>query len=162
MRIVVVAIAISGLGLGCSKPAAEAEREAVAAAAEPVHVADVEGVRVEGEAGAYTLAVTIASPDTGCDRYANWWEIIGADGKLVYRRILRHSHVDDQPFTRDGGPVDVAADARVFVRAHMHPDGYGGAVMVGSAASGFTAATDLPAFDPAIESAAPQPQGCDR
>jgi hypothetical protein len=126
------------------------------------HIADVNAVEVFGEPNAYTFAVTVASPDTGCDRYANWWEVVSEDGDLLYRRILRHSHVDDQPFTRDGGPIEIGADKRVFVRAHMHPGGYGGAVMVGTAASGFAVAKDVPSFDAAIEKADPQPQGCDR
>ena len=146
---------------GDAAPAPEKAEKAAPAKAE-THVADVNAVEVFGEPNAYTFAVTVASPDTGCDRYANWWEVVSEDGKLLYRRILRHSHVDDQPFTRDGGPIEIAADERVFVRAHMHPGGYGGAVMVGTAGSGFAATKDVPSFDAAIEKADPQPQGCDR
>ncbi len=146
--------------LACGERAATTDERK----AEPVaiHVADVKAVAVSGEPNAYTFAVTVQSPDTGCDRYANWWEVLGEDGRLLYRRILRHSHVDEQPFEREGGPVAIAADARVFVRAHLHPGGYGGAVMVGTPAGAFTVAEDPPAFDPKIESAEPQPKGCDR
>ena len=79
----------------------------------------------------------------------------------MYRRILRHSHVDDQPFTRTGGPVEIQADTTVIVRAHMHPSGYGGAAMIGSASGGFTAKTDLrPGVAAALAEAAPLPEGC--
>lgn len=124
-------------------------------------VADVEGVTVSGDAGAYTFSVTLRSPDTGCDQYAHWWEVLGEDGSLLFRRILAHSHVDEQPFTRSGGPVDVQADTRLFVRAHMNVGGYGGQVFTGTPGGTFEAATD---FDPSIaagvETADPQPDGC--
>ncbi len=122
--------------------------------------ADVTAVTVTGSGGAYTFAVTLASPDTGCDRYANWWEVLDEDGTLVYRRILAHSHVDEQPFTRTGGPVDVTAEQRVYVRAHMDPGGYGGDVFVGSADAGFELATPPPTLDASTEAEAPQPDGC--
>ena len=79
--------------------------------------ANVLSVQVTGNPGAYQFAVEIASPDTGCEQYADWWEVVSQDGQLLYRRILLHSHVDEQPFTRSGGPVEVAADELVYVRA---------------------------------------------
>lgn len=122
--------------------------------------ADVTAVTATGSEGAYTFAVTLASPDTGCDQYANWWEVLDEEGNLLYRRILGHSHVGEQPFTRTGGPVDVAADQQVYVRAHMDPAGYGGEVFAGSVADGFQSAADFPEFDAAVETQAPQPDGC--
>jgi len=67
--------------------------------------ARVTKVTVSGEANNYNFSVTIASPDTGCDQYADWWEVFTEDGVLIYRRILAHSHVTEQPFTRSGGAV---------------------------------------------------------
>jgi hypothetical protein len=67
--------------------------------------ADVVDVSVSGDVGSYIFAVTIASPDSGCAQYADWWEVLGADGSLLYRRVLLHSHVTEQPFVRTGGPV---------------------------------------------------------
>ncbi len=123
-------------------------------------VANVTAVTVTGAPGAYTFGATLESPDTGCGQYADWWEVIDEDGSLVYRRILGHSHVDEQPFTRTGGPVDVAEDQRVFVRAHMNVAGYGGQVFGGTAEAGFNAVADVPTTDPALETQAPQPDGC--
>jgi hypothetical protein len=64
----------------------------------------VVAVEVTGEPGARAFTVTVRSPDTGCERYADLWEVVSTDGDLRYRRVLAHSHVDEQPFTRSGGP----------------------------------------------------------
>lgn len=121
------------------------------------HVVDV---TVSGDPGSYTFAVTLESPDTGCDQYADWWEVLDQDGNLLYRRILGHSHVDEQPFTRTGGPVDIDADQVVFVRAHMNVDRYGGDVFMGTVDGGFGQAESLPPVSSSVESAPPQPTGC--
>jgi hypothetical protein len=123
-------------------------------------VADIISVSVVGEPNNYTFSVGISSPDTGCDQYADWWEVLSEDGNLVYRRILAHSHVNEQPFIRSGQPVQVEANAIIYVRAHMHPGGYGGAVFKGSVEAGFEEVMVPPEFDPNIESADPQPDGC--
>ena len=101
----------------------------------------VEDVKVSGNENAYSFAVTLKSPDSGCKQYADWWEVISEDGKtLIYRRILAHSHVDEQPFTRSGGAVAIAANTEVIIRAHMFPSGYGDGIiaMKGSVANGFS------------------------
>jgi len=123
--------------------------------------ADVIAVEVAGSPGAYEFRVTVRSPDQGCSRYASWWEVLRADGSLVYRRILNHSHRDEQPFTRAGGPVAVSADETLVVRAHLHPDGYGGQLLRGSAGRGFEPWRDAPAdFASGLASAPPQPERC--
>lgn len=123
-------------------------------------LADVADVAVSGSEGAYTFSVTIRSPDTGCDQYADWWEVTTESGELVHRRILAHSHVDEQPFTRSSSPIEVDASTTVIVRAHLNPGGYGGAALRGSAADGF-APTDLPSdFAAQLETADPLPTGC--
>lgn len=122
--------------------------------------ADIVSVTVSGDEDAYQFVVGIKSPDTGCDQYANWWEVITESGDLIYRRILTHSHINEQPFIRSGGPVAIQPDQDVIIRAHMHDTGYGGAVYRGSVSSGFKMET-LPAdFAGELATAAPLPTGC--
>jgi hypothetical protein len=123
-------------------------------------LADVVGAAGLGEAGQITMSVAIESPDTGCDQYAAWWEILDDDGGLVYRRILEHSHPDEQPFTRTGGPVPLLLDTHVWVRAWMHPTGYGGQAMEGSVGAGFTAAELQADWAEDLAEAEPLPEGC--
>ena len=122
--------------------------------------ANVVGVRTTGDPGAYDFAVTLRSADTGCEQYADWWEVVSVERGLLYRRILTHSHVDDQPFTRSGGGVGIAEDEEVFVRAHMNPQGYGGVVFGGTVADGFARVDAPDGLSPDLEDEAPQPEGC--
>jgi hypothetical protein len=120
-------------------------------------VLSVEGT---GSEGAYTFAVTVSSPDTGCDRYADWWEVVSPDGKLLYRRVLLHSHVDEQPFTRTGGPVPVGSGQPLLVRVHMHPEGYSTLGLRGSMDEGFVSYQFPPTFAADLETVPPLPDGC--
>ncbi|MEZ4517178.1 MAG: hypothetical protein R3C44_10190 [Chloroflexota bacterium] len=122
--------------------------------------ADVTAVAVSGSENAYRFAVTVASPDTGCEQFADWWEVLSEDGVLIYRRVLLHSHVDEQPFTRSSGPVVISADTVVIVRAHMAPGGYGGAAMRGSVNGGFEPVEPDTGFAEGVESQPPLPEGC--
>ena len=120
-------------------------------------LADVVAAEVSGD----QLAVTVRSPETGCAQYADWWEVVTPEGALVYRRVLGHSHPDEQPFTRSGGPVVAAPDAVLIVRAHMHPGGYGGAALQGTLAGGFSAPASVDAsFAPGLAVQPPLPEGC--
>ena len=127
----------------------------------PSALADVIGVRVTGVAGAYGFAVTIASPDSGCTQYADWWEVLTEEGELVYRRILLHSHVTEQPFTRSStSPVEIEAEQTVWVRAHMHPGGYGGQARRGSVSAGFDPGSPDSGFADDLATQPPLPDGC--
>lgn len=122
--------------------------------------ADITKVTVSGSENNFTFSVTISSPDKGCDQYADWWEVVSESGDLLYRRVLRHSHVSEQPFTRSGGPVQIAKDQVVWVRAHMNNTGYGGATMSGSVENGFKE-TDFPeGLDKGLDQVKPLPSGC--
>ncbi len=114
-----------------------------------------------GEPGAYTFAVTVQSPDTGCDQYANWWEVVSEAGELIFRRPLAHSHVEEQPFRRAGGAVAVQPDQTVIVRAHMYPTGYGSQAMQGSVDAGFIAVELPPEFAAELAQQGRQPAGCE-
>jgi hypothetical protein len=117
----------------------------------------VVAVTAGGGTGAYTFAVTIRSNDTGPAHYTDWWEVVADDGSLLYRRVLLHDHADEQPFERDGGPVPIAADQAVIVRAHVHPTGYSGSAMRGSVSAGFKAVTLPAGFARDLEAKPPLP-----
>jgi hypothetical protein len=122
--------------------------------------ANVTAVSATGTQGTYRFFVTVKSDETGCEQFANWWEVLNAKGELLYRRILVHSHPDTQPFTRSGGRVDIKEDELVYVRAHMNSLGYVGDVLVGSIAKGFVISTTTPNFSSKIETQKPLPTGC--
>ncbi len=68
--------------------------------------------------GSYTFSATIAHADTGWKHYADKFEVLAPDGKVLGTRILYHPHVDEQPFTRSLGGVQIPAGiAEVIVRA---------------------------------------------
>ena len=123
--------------------------------------ASVVSVSSSGDAGNYTFSVGISSPDTGCDQYANWWEVIREDGSaLIYRRILGHSHVNEQPFVRSGGAVPITENELVIVRAHMNTSGYGTRVFKGSVVTGFVQDTLASDFASVLATQQPLPSNC--
>ncbi len=126
--------------------------------------AAVEDVSVSGRSGSYQFSVTVRSSDTGCDHYADWWEVVDGSGQLLYRRILAHSHVDEQPFTRSGGPVPLEPGQTATVRVHMNTSGYSAQAYQGQVTSEgtaqFEAVTLEPDFAAALAQQAPLPSGC--
>ena len=171
--VVVLGIVAFAAAIGCAKdasqspgPAASFEQPADEAAdiAEEATMndagADVVQIDVEGEPGGYTATVTVASADTGCDAYADWWEVLSADGALLYRRTLAHSHVGEQPFLRSGGPIAVDAEHEIVVRAHMSTTGYGGIALRGSVRGGFSPDRLVDDFAADVERVDPQPPPC--
>ncbi|MEL6581144.1 MAG: hypothetical protein AAFQ14_15470 [Cyanobacteria bacterium J06621_12] len=134
-----------------------AEAQTIIAAA---NIAKVLAVKARGSANNYTFAVTISSPDTGCDRYADWWEVVTPEGELLYRRVLLHSHVDEQPFTRTGGTVAVSPEQPVIVRVHMSDAGYSAIAQQGTVAAGFSE-VQLPVdFALSLANVEPLPTDC--
>jgi hypothetical protein len=90
--------------------------------------ADVLAVRATCDARSICrFAVTVEHADTGWEHYADGWEILGPDGKVLAKRVLRHPHVDEQPFTRELAGVAIPQEITVVtVRAHDSVQGYGG------------------------------------
>ena len=114
-----------------------------------------------GNENNYTFTVTLKSPDTGCDQYADWWEVIDLEGNLIYRRILAHSHVNEQPFTRSGGKVAISATTKVIIRAHMNNSGYLPQVLRGTITDGFISEKfDVEKFT-SVATTGDLPSGCD-
>jgi len=120
----------------------------------------ITAVECTGGPNNYTLSVTISSPDTGCDQYADWWEVFTPDSSLIYRRILAHSHVNEQPFTRSGGPVNVGPNELIYVRAHMNNLGYGTQVFSGNVKDGLVLDSLATSFAADLETMEPLPEDC--
>jgi hypothetical protein len=91
--------------------------------------ADVLGVEVSRSGdGLYRFDVTVRHADTGWDHYADAWDVVAPDGRVLGTRTLLHPHETEQPFTRSLSGVAVPAGiTEVLVRAHDSVDGYGGA-----------------------------------
>lgn len=90
--------------------------------------ADVLNVAVVQQGDSFRFDVTVTHQDTGWDHYADAWEVVGPDGKVLGVRTLFHPHVDEQPFTRSLTGVKIPAGVdRVTVRAHDKVHGWGGA-----------------------------------
>lgn len=91
--------------------------------------ADVVAVEaVEESAGTWRFEVTVAHADEGWDHYADKWEVLAPDGRVLGTRVLLHPHVGEQPFTRSLGGVAIPQEIpQVTVRAHDSVHGYGGA-----------------------------------
>ena len=167
MRYILISSLLIACGGGSDTPIANEavdQTPAVELLIEPTAIegaADVVAVEVNGSAGSYSFSVTVASKETGCEQFADWWEVLSEDGELLYRRVLLHSHVDEQPFVRSGGPVAIAAAQTVWVRAHMNTVGYGGKALRGTVAGGFMTEALAADFAAGVAEQDPLPQGCD-
>ncbi len=92
--------------------------------------ADVVFVEVRQEnADTWTFAVTVRHDDRDPDHWADWWRVRTVDGRELGRRVLLHSHVGEQPFTRDER-IRIPRDVRtVVVEANDKEHGLGGATV---------------------------------
>ncbi len=139
--------------------------------------------------GAVVMAATVLSPaadsvieveifslDRGCQRYADWWEVLDADtGELLYRHLISTPHVDQQPFTLTSAPLSVAPDQPLIIRAHMNvgvdettdewgrsieSNGYTTQGMQGTLERGFRPVRLSDRFAAWVEQQPPQPEAC--
>ena len=100
---------------------------AVASSA-PANEADVLEVKVKCRAQVCDFAVTVKHADEGWQHYADGWEVLGEDGEVLATRVLRHPHMQEQPFTRALAGVKIPlGTTRVTVRAHDKVHEHGGA-----------------------------------
>ena len=78
----------------------------------------VKATASRGANGTYSFSATVAHADTGWKHYADKFEILTPDGKVLATRVLYHPHVGEQPFTRGLGNVKIPAGiSSVIVRA---------------------------------------------
>lgn len=159
MRIFAVVLFLLNISCGNSDTMDDLPQDDDVVINQPGDHAIVTQVSVSGDENNYTFNVTLSSPDTGCDQYADWWEIFDDEEELQYRRILLHSHVNEQPFSRSGGPVRIAKDRKVYIRGHMNNTGYSNQVYSGTVATGFVEDQRMVSID--LEKTDPQPDGCD-
>ncbi|MGB0506402.1 MAG: hypothetical protein ACPGGK_09415 [Pikeienuella sp.] len=90
-------------------------------------VADVVAVKASQSNGQWRFDVTVDHADTGWDHYANIWRVVGADGTVYGERVLAHPHVNERPFTRSLGGVNIPAGvSEVWVEAGDSEHGFGG------------------------------------
>lgn len=76
------------------------------------------------------FAVSVRHADAGWDHYANRYEILDLEGKVLATRILRHPHLEEQPFTRGISQVRIPWETgRVKVRAGDLVHDFGGEVI---------------------------------
>lgn len=72
-----------------------------------------------------TFSVTLEHADEGWNHYANQWEVLTLDGRILGTRVLHHPHENEQPFTRSLSGVAVAPEIRrVRIRARDSKHGY--------------------------------------
>jgi len=84
-------------------------------------------IRPAAEAGRFDIEATLRHADSGWDHYANRWEILSPDGRVVATRVLAHPHEHEQPFTRGLSGVKIPAQFTwIRVRGHDLVHGYGG------------------------------------
>ncbi len=73
----------------------------------------------------WSLNVTLKHGDTGWDHYADNWRVVDGKGNLLGDRVLYHPHVEEQPFTRDLGGVNVPEGiTTVYIEAHDKVHGW--------------------------------------
>jgi len=83
--------------------------------ASEVTIVDAEATK---SSNTYHFNVTLKHADTGWDHYADQWQVLTPDHKVLGTRTLYHPHVKEQPFTRSLGGVNIPADiSSVIIRA---------------------------------------------
>jgi hypothetical protein len=88
--------------------------------------ADVVDARARCQGEGCRFQVTVRHADSGWDHYADGYEVLSDDGELLATRVLRHPHVDEQPFTRSLDAAISPEVTRVRIRAHDSVHGHGG------------------------------------
>jgi len=90
----------------------------------PADVLKVEARQTSAER--WVFEVTVQHDDQDPAHWADWWRVRTVEGAELGRRILLHSHVGEQPFTRDGEVRIPPGVQRVVVEAHDKVHGLGG------------------------------------
>lgn len=89
--------------------------------ANEVEVVDIQASQSSDKT--WRFSVTLKHDDKGWDHYANEWQIIAPDNKILGTRTLYHPHVNEQPFTRSLDGVKISSDiktVRVIAKDTVH------------------------------------------
>ena len=86
---------------------------------------EIVNVKAEKQRAGWVFNVTLKHADTGWDHYADAWRVVTEDGKELGTRTLYHPHVDEQPFTRSLGDVNIPESVSVvYIEAHDKVHGW--------------------------------------
>lgn len=101
---------------------------AVLTAFNATYASDVKILAAEfhsSEGSRWSVSVTLKHGDTGWDHYADNWRVVDSEGNVLGDRVLSHPHVDEQPFTRGLGGVEVPEGIMiVYIEAHDKVHGW--------------------------------------
>ncbi len=89
--------------------------------ANEVEIVDVKATQSSDKT--WSFRVTLKHADEGWDHYANEWQVIAPDNKILATRTLYHPHVNEQPFTRGTQGVKISANiktVRVIAKDTVH------------------------------------------
>lgn len=78
--------------------------------------------------GRYRIDATVAHDDEGWDHYADRWDVLAVDGRILGSRELAHPHVNEQPFTRSLTLTLPEGVSVVRLQAHDSVHGLGGEI----------------------------------
>ncbi len=93
--------------------------------------ADVLEATASKSGDSWNVSATVRHADEGWKHYANTFQVLAMDGTVLGTRVLVHPHVDEQPFTRSLGGVQIpSGTTNVRVRAGDLVHGYGGKEVV--------------------------------
>jgi len=93
--------------------------------------AEVIDAKASCKADRCSFEVTLKHADTGWDHYANKWQILSDNGKILGERILLHPHVTEQPFTRSLSHIKTPKALRqIMVRGHDSVHGFNDKIFV--------------------------------
>ena len=98
-----------------------------------VHAGEADIVQVKARDSAdniWRFSVTLRHEDTGWEHYADNWDILAPDGRVIQERVLAHPHIHEQPFTRSLSGVAILKDiSYVIIRGRDTVHGHGGQLM---------------------------------
>ena len=122
-RPVMVLLAVALLWAACGSEAADDTPPATDEGCADV----IDGTAAFSGQGEFSISATVASADTGWDKYADGWDVIDESGEILGTRVLAHPHETEQPFTRSLGAIAIPDDViTITLRAHDSVAGYCG------------------------------------